>query len=163
MCILYAIFQSFEGHLILSVADNEIKQPILRTVYGLMSFTFLQVILGTRVREQIDVRTKDFPELGRSEWLRQEAVVLLHDIHRSTSWLFIISLVYLTLKMKKIESQFLQKNFIFLWVFTVLQIIFGVILSYGNMFAPFQVLHLVNVSLIVCSEVWMILTLSKRS
>lgn len=160
--LLFAIYQSFEEHLTFEM-EYSLKSLLFRLFSILLAFTMLQVVLGTRVREGVDYITNNKPQIPRSEWLFQPGTELLFKIHRSASWLIIIVLIWITLKIKDLTVPVVKKNFNLIWLFTITQIVFGIVLAYGNMPKVFQVLHLVNITLLVLSQMWMLLVLKKSN
>ncbi|TNE74616.1 heme A synthase [bacterium] len=160
--LLYAIYQSFEEQIQIELEESA-RVKLSRYNWLLFLFTMVQVVLGTRVREGIDFITNNYPSLTRGEWLNQPHVEFLHEIHRSGSWLIIVVLVLMTLAVRKITSSHVIKNFYVIWGLTIVQISYGIVLAYWGMPKPFQVLHLVNITLLVLAEMWMILILRKKN
>lgn len=101
-------------------------------------FTAVQILLGSQVREALDLVDQSLP---RSKWLDQ--VGMIDQIHRSFSWIVLFSAIYLFWYTKK-ESlsnniKLLSKMALGL---VLAQIFTGVVLAYGGLPATFQVLHL---------------------
>jgi cytochrome c oxidase assembly protein subunit 15 len=97
--------------------------------------TFIQMFLGTQVREYIDELTK--LGFGRDSW--NEKLGLPFFIHRSFSWLVLIFLVILTyLNYKNDKNKLIYASFIVL----AIELISGVLLAYAEMPGLVQVSHL---------------------
>ena len=124
--------------LISPVQQNNLQ--ISKMMRGLMLIifiiTFIQLFLGTQVRESID-------ELVKAGFTRKEWINLLglpFYIHRSFSWLVLILLTYVFWKNEKS-----QKIKIISWTFymLVLGLISGVLLAYIDMPGLVQTSHLI--------------------
>jgi len=124
--------------LISPVQQNNLQ--ISKMMRGLMLIifiiTFIQLFLGTQVRESID-------ELVKAGFTRKEWINLLglpFYIHRSFSWLVLILLTYVFWKNEKS-----QKIKIIRWTFymLVLGLISGVLLAYIDMPGLVQTSHLI--------------------
>ena len=124
--------------LISPVQQNNLQ--ISKMMRGLMLIifiiTFIQLFLGTQVRESID-------ELVKAGFTRKEWINLLglpFYIHRSFSWLVLILLTYVYWKNEKS-----QKIKIISWTFymLVLGLISGVLLAYIDMPGLVQTSHLI--------------------
>jgi len=101
-------------------------------------FTAIQILLGSQVREALDLVDQSLP---RSIWLEQ--VGLINQMHRSFSWIVLFSAIYLFWFTKK---EILSENIKWLSKMALglvlAQIFTGVVLAYGGLPATFQVLHL---------------------
>lgn len=97
--------------------------------------TFIQMFLGTQVREAIDVLVKQ--GYSREYWV--ENIGLPFFIHRSFSWIVLILLAYLWLLNKK----YFRIPLINLSVYILLlELISGILLAYVNMPGLVQTSHL---------------------
>ncbi len=97
---------------------------------------FVQIVLGTQVRQQTDVMFKS----GMPRELIPDGFDWVFFVHRSFSLLIVFSLVYLFLKLKD-KAKF-KRPLGFLISFTLSEIIFGIILYYFEMPAFAQPIHL---------------------
>lgn len=103
--------------------------------------TFLQMFLGTQVREFIDELTKQ--GIGREMWSSEMGMTFY--IHRSFSWLVLIMLAALTfLNYKSSKSKLLYSAFIVL----AIELISGILLAHFNMPGLVQVAHLLFATII---------------
>lgn len=105
----------------------------------------LQVILGTQVREQVDHISASLNFQQRDKWIQRLGNIF--DIHRSFSILVAGLCVYLFLKYKNVPGMAAGGKLI---LFTVLaNIALGIIMSYFNIPAIAQPLHLLFSSVLV--------------
>jgi heme a synthase len=133
--------------LIIRKVDSNQRQNLIGTqamwwlIFVCFSITFVQMFLGTQVREAIDELTK--AGLTRSEWTDSLGLPFL--IHRSFSWLVLILLLYLGWINRK-EYQFKLINYALLILF--LELFSGVLLAYASMPGLVQISHLVFATLL---------------
>jgi heme a synthase len=103
--------------------------------------TFVQMFLGTQVRESIDVLTKQ--GYGPESWADQ--LGLSFFIHRSFSWLVLVILSYIAWKNEKAAKiQMLRISYLLLAV----ELLSGVLLAYANMPGILRTSHLVFATLL---------------
>ena len=116
------------------------------------------MILGTQVREEIDVIKNITSGVvpSRSLWISMLGEVF--EIHRTFSWLLVISGAYLgfILWKEEITGQ-LQKVGITNVVLVFSQILIGIGLAYLEVPRVLQVLHLVGIALMICAQFLMLL------
>jgi heme a synthase len=152
--LVFAMFQAMSGQIGLELKQRD-KKVLFGWSVALLVFTLIQMGLGTQVREAIDVisRSGMFPD--RTGWIAE--VGLIDDIHRSFSWLVLISSGYIVWHNRKhaISTYFTRLG---MWVFALVvsQVVVGVVLAYGGMPASFQVLHLFGSALLVCAILLMV-------
>ena len=114
------------------------KSKIFLIALILLIATATQILLGSQVREALDVVD---PSLPKSEWLSE--VGIIDQIHRSFSWVVLIasSILYWYTKNQNVSKNIAKLSYIAL-LLVVAQIFTGVVLAYGGLPAAFQVLHL---------------------
>ncbi|MFX3675528.1 MAG: COX15/CtaA family protein [bacterium] len=113
----------------------------------ILALGFIQLVLGTEVREGVDVITNS-GVLDRSLWLDQESMIFL--IHRSFSILFLLTFLFWIGQLWKEErTSGARAMIVALLIVTFLAPISGVILSYFSMPAFAQPLHLLVATLIL--------------
>ncbi len=138
--LIYASFKAVAGEIKLQIDSGHRKTLLIATTL-LLAFTMAQMILGTQVREAIDLISRGVVFVPREEWL--SGVGLLDEIHRSFSWTVLIITSWMTWYIKKesVLGYFCKLN---LWIFILIisQIVVGIVLAYAGMPASFQVLHL---------------------
>lgn len=158
--LLYSTYQANYKMLHFQI-DEKISRQLYRLSVALLVITIAQLILGTQVREAIDT-VKLIHLYERAEWLNQSGLIFL--IHRSFSWLvlgmgvWIMSVIW----KNKIEGKIYKLATINLCMI-ILQIIVGVALEYLDLAAPLQVMHLVGVAFMICTQFLMILALDQNS
>jgi len=153
--LLYAAFEATSDLLKVRI-EEQFKKKLLWTLWILFGLSMIQLVLGTQVREAVDVIKNAFEVLPRSMWL--ESVGSVFPIHRSFSWLVIFAgaFLYYLLNKHKAEGLVLtlgRANVILVLV----QVLIGIGLYYLDMPRILQVLHLVGMALMVCIQFLMIL------
>lgn len=117
---------------------RNVNKKLANLTMAALALLTVQIILGTAVREQIDEISKSLLYGGRQYWISKLDTIFY--IHRSFSLLVTAVCLFTAWKF--------QKNHIHLWsnrviVFSVLgEIVFGIILTYFDMPAFAQPLHL---------------------
>jgi cytochrome c oxidase assembly protein subunit 15 len=111
------------------------KRILRRAFWMLSALLFVQILLGTQVREEVDVvaRAND----NRCEWIDMLPAVFY--IHRSFSLLILIIAGWIYFQ-SKATPRLIQYN----WAMLVLlaELLVGIVLAYLDMPAPAQPLHL---------------------
>jgi len=120
--------------------------PIQSSLKWLILFcfivTFIQMFLGTQVRESIDVLTKQ--GFGRDSWTDKLGMSFL--IHRSFSWLVLLILTFIAWKNEMGQKiKILRTSYILL----ALELISGVLLAYANMPGLVQTSHLIFAAILL--------------
>ncbi|MCH7409011.1 COX15/CtaA family protein [Belliella sp. DSM 111904] len=120
---------------------------------------FVQVVLGTQVREQIDVVANSFGNLLRSNWIDQLGLTFL--IHRSYSLLLLgIHLVFLFKVYKyAVRHSGIYKLSFWLVVLIIIEILTGIGMAYFGIPAFLQPVHLLFGSLIIGVQYLLLLNL----
>jgi cytochrome c oxidase assembly protein subunit 15 len=107
----------------------------------------IQIILGTQVREQIDVISKPLNYGRREIWIGKLDAV--YFIHRSFSWIAAISCIMLLWKSKGYKN--LRRHSLLAGFLVLLSILTGLVMNFLKMPAVAQPLHLLLASLLaVC-------------
>ncbi len=101
-----------------------------------------QVVLGTQVREAIDVLTQT--GAGRESWIGQLGVPFI--IHRSFSWLVLAVNAFIIWKIYRESAG--SKELLWLGVLTLLPVLTGAGMAWFNVPAFLQPLHLVAAALL---------------
>jgi cytochrome c oxidase assembly protein subunit 15 len=104
-------------------------------ILSIFAITFVQMFLGTQVREEIDFLKKS--GVDRANWGNLLSAAFL--IHRSFSWIVLIVMTWMLYKSYKIREMR-----IFHWAYGILalELVSGVFLNHLNMPALVQTLHL---------------------
>ncbi len=124
-------------------SQNLFIEPTLKwLIIFCFIITFIQMFLGTQVREYIDELTKQ--GFGRETWSDKLGIAFL--IHRSFSWLVLVILIFITWKNESSQKlPILRTSFIVL----ALELISGVLLAYANMPGLVQTSHLVFATILL--------------
>ena len=102
----------------------------------------LQIILGTQVREEIDIISKALSYKKRELWIGQLGTIFV--IHRSFSWIVLLGCLVLYFKGRNFKDYLPYIRNIVLVLFSI--ILLGIIMTYFNMPAIAQPLHLLLAS-----------------
>ncbi|MDB5257877.1 MAG: heme synthase [Chitinophagaceae bacterium] len=110
--------------------------------------TFLQIIIGTQVREEIDVISESMNQQGRGEWIGMLGGYFL--AHRVWSYIIAALTLYLLIKARlDIHLGKGAKNIVYsIAFFITLEMIIGYVLVFLQLPAFAQPMHLLNGSII---------------
>ena len=168
--LLYASFKSKEDFVELRMSHKS-KQQFLRLGIIIGVLSIIQMILGTQVREAIDLVNEGIVITDRSLWI--EHVGVIYKVHRSFSWLLIIAIALLSYRVLKFSKYQLGTTTVGLKGFILLgyaipigvlsQFIIGVGLQWFDMPRVLQVLHLVGVTFLLSFIFIFVLMLSQRT
>lgn len=162
LALLFAYIQSKDKIFINIQIRQTHKQSLFMLSIVLIVFTLMQVLLGTQVREAIDV-VSDHLSIGNGTlWL--DEIGNIDEIHRTSSWSLVIVCAYMTwFIFQKIpnSSQVLKRIILTVDSIMVFQIILGIVLYYGGMPRSFQVLHLTFSAIMMCAVSVQTFALSK--
>jgi cytochrome c oxidase assembly protein subunit 15 len=142
--------------------NMDVPTKVEQLLYIGLILVFIQVVLGTQVREQIDQISTDLGNMLRGEWV--ERVGLNFLIHRSFSLLLLgVHLLYFFWAFKYT----LRRSQIKLWSqlligLILLEIATGMGMAYFSIPAFLQPLHLIFGSLIIGVQVILILQLREQ-
>jgi heme a synthase len=139
----YAVTRTQKENLTNKIVSSS---KIYFTLWLLASLTFVQILLGTQVREEVDFVSFTMNGLERDSWIDQLGTSFY--IHRSFSILIFAVHVYLAFMIFKLKSRLLTKMTIAMLAIVVAEIIFGVIMSYFAIPAFLQPLHLTFAALL---------------
>ena len=159
MVLIYAVFKA-------SSSSMTIKLPkpadswLLWTVLFLLISTLIQLVLGTQVREIIDVIKGLSEAPPREIWISR--VGLIDEVHRSFSWVILIAGAgTLYLSYWWIESGTIKKMATTIFGLILLQITTGIGLYYLGFPPVYQVVHLTGVAVLLAFEFLMFLIVIK--
>jgi len=161
LSLLYATFKASENHIIINVDDSGRKKLLLALSIILVLSVF-QIFLGTQVREGIDVLKNAEHVIPRTQWIAQAGEVF--ETHRTFSWLFVFSSIYLfyTMKKARVEGQ-LKKVGDWVIALIVFQLLVGIGLYYLDMPRVLQIIHLVSFTVFMCVQFLMLLMLGLKN
>ena len=168
--LLYASFKSKENFVELQMSQKS-KQRFLQLGIGIGVLSIIQMVLGTQVRESIDVVKVGMSLTDRSLWIEQLGIV--YKIHRSFSWLLLITIALLSYRVYRFSkdqseaSYSGKKGFILLGyaipIGVMSQVMIGIGLQWLDMPGVLQVLHLLGVALLLSVIFIFVLILSQRT
>jgi len=104
------------------------------------SLTFGQIVLGTQVREQVDVVAAAANYLGRAGWVEQLGNVF--KVHRTFSLVLLLLNVYIAYQLFQTRDTHLQRLATVILGLLVLEILAGMSLAYMALPAAVQPVHL---------------------
>ena len=160
--LLFAAFRAMNKNLISTLSKN-VRHTLLWSGCGILFLSLAQMILGTQVRESVDV-AKNIMELPREAWI--DSVGFIYDIHRSFSWLLVGMAGLLIYQNRKFNvTNRLEKLGIFVAAMIILQMFVGIGMEWFDMAGVLQVIHLVGIAILICAELLYVLIVgfSKRS
>jgi cytochrome c oxidase assembly protein subunit 15 len=105
------------------------------SIWSLVVLLFVQILLGTQVREEVDVIAKATQD--RSTWI--DLLPSVFYVHRSSSILILLLAGWIYFKLKD-SIRVVQYNWAMLML--LLELLVGIVLAYLEMPAPMQPLHL---------------------
>ncbi len=156
--LIYTVVRSYNG----IIKTEKITNPSKINLIAFASFgvAFLQLILGTQVRESIDTISKKLGENMRTEWI--EGITEISNtfyIHRSFSILVLLlhlGLIYMLWKnaSKNGRIQRLGKS---LLIILIIEVITGIIMAYFAIPKPLQPIHMLLASVALGIHVLLIL------
>lgn len=138
--LLYVVARTYVGNIQIEKIGN--KTLLNRWLFITIGLSLIQVLIGTQVREAMDVVIERLGNERRTEWI--ENLGLSFYVHRSFSILIMIlhiGLVY-WLKKNTITKGVLSQLTMVLLIMVGVEIISGVILAYLSVPALVQPIHL---------------------
>lgn len=129
----------------------------------LIALTLLQVLLGTQVRQQIDIIAKSLDMQQRDLWIAQLDWVF--KFHRSFSLLILIGNGFIFYQIYKYLSHYfaVYRAGIYLAAFVALATVSGVVMAYFDVPAWAQPVHLVLSCLIFGAQVYLFSVLGRKT
>lgn len=168
--LLYASFKSKEDFVELQMSQK-LKQQFLQLGIAIGVLSIIQMVLGTQVRESVDVVKMGMGLTDRSLWIEQLGII--YKIHRSFSWLLIITIALLSYRVYRFSKDQtgrryrVTKGFILLGyaipIGVISQVMIGIGLQWLGMPGVLQVLHLLGVALLLAVIFIFVLVLSQRT
>ena len=145
--LIFATFKAFSGQVSISLLSMH-KKPLLIGTGILLFFTMIQMILGTQVREAVDVISRGTEIVDRANWLNY--VGFIDEFHRSFSWTVLLTSVWMLWYIRNnCILGYLRKLNLSIFLMIVGQVIVGITLAYFGMPAIFQVLHLIGSAILI--------------
>ena len=157
MTLIYAVFKASAKDLTVQLSPNT-NRLLFVVMAILMVSTFVQLIMGTQVREVIDVLKNLSDPPPRETWIGR--VGLIDEVHRSFSWVVFIAggvLFYLTRWWT--QSEIITNIGTAVFGLILLQILTGVGLYYLGLPPVYQVVHLTGIAFLIGFEFLLLLLL----
>lgn len=143
-------------------ASYSISPAIKYLSIAALVFTVVQLLLGTQVREEVDVFTKTLDTDMRGSII--DNLSLSFIIHRSFSIAIVLLNAFLIFKIYKNENKLVFKSFpALLGGFLLLEVAVGIILSYFALPPTFQPVHLMVSCIIYALQFHLILKAFRRA
>lgn len=153
--LLYAVFKASDDLFRLKMEEH-FRIKLLWIGVTLLAFTVIQLVIGTQVREAVDVIKNSAVVPPRSLWL--ESLGDIFPVHRSFSWLLVATGAYFFYELRKGDAEGIILNLGQLNIFLILvQIGTGIGLHYLDVPRVLQIFHLVGVALMICGQFLFIL------
>jgi cytochrome c oxidase assembly protein subunit 15 len=143
---------------------NQVKplKGTLSLIWLVFSITLIQVLLGTQVREKIDIIAKEIGEMGRNNWVENVGFNFL--IHRSFSIIVLSLHIYLFLKLRKLGTNAPIPNLNnSLLIVIGVEILSGISLNYLGFPAFLQPIHLTLAIIALGIQSLLIFTLTQSN
>ena len=155
LTLIYAAFQASSEQLQVKLAKSTGRW--LMAALGLLILsTFVQLVLGTQVREMIDVLKNMAAPPPRETWISK--VGAIDEIHRSFSWVvFIAGALVFYLSRWRSKADRIRKVGSAVFGIILLQIATGIGLYYLGMPPVYQVVHLVGIAFMLGLEFFLLL------
>lgn len=157
--LIYTIIRGFK--VVWKAAPVTNKRKINQVLIIALVLSFVQVILGTQVREAIDLIAKSMGEAQRGTWV--ENVGMSFYIHRSFSWLVFLTHVYLVCllyKHIKERNHFVFKYTIYLFLIIISEVVTGIAMAYFGIPAFLQPIHLLLGSMVLGIQFFLLLAIN---
>ncbi|NGP88265.1 COX15/CtaA family protein [Fodinibius halophilus] len=155
MALIYAVYNASADRFTVQLSSDS-KQALFIVLVIVIVSTFVQLMLGTQVREVIDVLKNLAEPPPRENWISK--VGLMDEVHRSFSWIVLISgaaLFYLS--RWRNSSQIIKKVGTVVFGLILLQIATGVGLYYLSLPPVYQVVHLTGIAFLIGFEFLLLL------
>ncbi|MER2995962.1 COX15/CtaA family protein [Pontibacter populi] len=134
--------------------NNDTTLPFSSRLNGMIWIvlltTFGQILLGTQIREEIDIVAFTMGNALRAEWIDNLGTSFY--IHRSFSIIVLVLHVYLAYLIYKLKDQRLTRWTNVMLFIVLAEVMFGVILTYFAMPPVMQPLHLTFAALLFGAE-----------
>jgi len=158
--LLYAAYKATSEFLSVELSNN-IRRGLFWTGIVLLIFTLGQTVLGTQVREAVDLVKNANPTSPRESWL--DLIGSIDEYHRTLSWsVFLPGLLIGYLGVWKSGSNLISKLSLAIVSVILFQIALGAGLYYLGMPPAYQVFHLVGVAVLICLEFLLLLVVKNK-
>ncbi|MDX1585450.1 MAG: COX15/CtaA family protein [Balneolaceae bacterium] len=158
--LLYAAYKATSDFLAVDIPEN-IRRWLFWSGIVLLVCTLGQTVVGTQVREAVDLVKNANPSTPREAWL--DLIGSIDEYHRTLSWsVFIPGLLVGYLGGLKAGSRLVKKLSLGILGVILFQIALGAGLYYLGMPPAYQVFHLVGVAVLICLEFLLLLVVKNE-
>lgn len=148
--LLFTAFRATNVRIELPFSET-VRRRLSGLAMVLLGLTVAQMILGTQVREMVDI-VKNVPEPPPREIWLEELSGWVYPVHRSFSWLVVIAGGALWWMTRRQESpKLLERLGLAIVGLILLQVVLGVGMDWFGIPGAFQVLHLVGTAVLICA------------
>ncbi|WP_299458896.1 heme A synthase [uncultured Microscilla sp.] len=157
--LIYTIIRGFK--VVWKTTPITNKKRINQVIILGLVLSFIQVVLGTQVREAIDLIAKNMGEAQRGLWV--DNLGMTFYIHRSFSWIVFLThvyLVYLLYTRLKERNHFVFKYTIYLFLIIISEVATGIAMAYFGIPAFLQPIHLLLGSLVLGIQFFLLLAIN---
>lgn len=130
-------------------------------VWGALLLTFVQIVLGTQVREQVDILAAAAGYMGRATWIDKLGSVF--ETHRTVSAIVVLANVVIGYQVWQLELATLRQLVATVWAVIGLEVIAGISLAYFALPAFVQPIHLTLATLLFGAQFMLLLALRRFS
>lgn len=138
--LIYAVDRSQKADAVLEDAQVNVSTKLVPLLWLVAVLTFMQIVLGTQVREQVDVIAATANYLNRGNWVEQLGNTF--KVHRTFSLALLALNIYVAYQLFQTRVKHLQRLAIAVLGLLGLEIIAGVMLAYLALPAAVQPIHL---------------------
>ena len=151
--LIYAVARSQKHNF--KQLDQAPDRKISLLFYSVIILSFTQILLGTQVRELIDVIAAELNYTGREYWIGKLGASFY--IHRSFSAIIFLVNVYLCWHMYKLQEKHFARLASGLLACIGLEILVGTVLAYFAIPAALQPVHLVLATILFGLQFYMLI------
>ncbi|QNF33469.1 COX15/CtaA family protein [Adhaeribacter swui] len=151
--LIYAVARSQKSafHQLHQEASNKVYS----TFYFVIALSFAQILLGTQVRELVDIIASELNYTGRDIWISKIGTTFY--IHRTFSAFIFVVNVYLCWQLYALHDARLSRLANGLLACMGVEILVGIIISYFDIPAALQPIHLVLATIVFGLQFYMLI------
>ena len=156
--LAFTIYRSMRDVLSVNLPVG-LRFRLLAVVGGLLAVTWMQIVLGSQVREAVAAVMAHDPPLPRQEWLGEVGAIDM--VHRSFSWLVVVGSIFFFRAVRPLSPRSALRDLAALNnSVVVVQIGLGVGLAYAGLPPALQIFHLVCAALMTVVQalaLWLVM------
>lgn len=154
--LIYAVVRSQKEYAAPQASPLALSTGLTALLWLITVLTFAQIVLGTQVREQIDMVAAANSYLNRADWVEQLGSTF--KIHRTFSALLLLLNGYVAYRLYMLADYRLRRLATLNLTFIGLEILAGITLAYLALPAAVQPIHLTVATLLFGSQFLTIVT-----